>query len=195
MFRNSKVPFENIMGHWNYLFWSLWRISVILASKIALKGVSSLINHTLFPCKLYYFSKFHQKHMNVHFLNVKSLIRLSQDIPIDVLWLYHPYRPIESILRIQNFEILMIFCHSPTDTVTNKKIIWSGVYQNYSEVSSNMSAISRIFFEGLGVLGGWEIGFLLKVSSKWMNTSKYPPPCLVIGPISGVSLTRGDYDL
>ena len=175
MIRNTKVPLENIMGHWDYIFCSLWRIFVILASKIALKGVSSLINHTSFPCKLYYFSKFYQKHVNGHFLNLKSLIRLSQVIPIDVLWLYHPYRPIESILRIQNFEILMIFCHSPADTVTNKKIIWSGVYQNYSEVSSNMSAISRIFFEGLGVLGGWEIGFLLKVSSKWINTSKYPP--------------------
>ena len=100
--------------------------------------------------------------MNEHFLNVKSLIRLSQDIPIDVLWLYHPYRPIESILRIQNFEILMIFCHSPADTVTNKKIIWSGVYQNYSEVSSNMSAISRIFYEGLEVNSGSEIVFLVK---------------------------------
>ena len=56
MFRNTKVPLENIMGHWDYIFCSLWRIYVILAPKIALKGVSSLINHTLFPCKLYYFS-------------------------------------------------------------------------------------------------------------------------------------------
>ena len=57
MFRNTKVPLENIMGHWDYLFCSLWRIFVILAPKIALKGVSSLINHTSFPCKLYYFFK------------------------------------------------------------------------------------------------------------------------------------------
>ena len=147
------------MGHWNNLFWSLWDILVILASNIALKGISSLINHTLFPCKLYYFSKFHQKHMNGHFFNVKSLIRLLQVIPIDVLWLYHPYRPIESILRIQNFEILMIFCHSPADTVINKKIIWSRVYQNYSEVSSNMSAISRYFYGGVEVNSGSEIPF------------------------------------
>ena len=128
MFRNTKVPLENIMGHWDYIFCSLWRIFVILASKIALKGVSSLINHTSFPCKLYYFSKFHQNHMNGHFLNVKSLIRLPQVIPIDVLWLDYPYWPIVSILRIQILEILMIFCHSPADTATNKKIIWSGVY-------------------------------------------------------------------
>ena len=85
MFRNTKVPLENIMGHWDYLFCSFWRIFVILASKIALKGVSSLINHTSFPYKLYYFSKFYQKHVNEHFLNLKSLIRLSQVIPIDVL--------------------------------------------------------------------------------------------------------------
>ena len=57
MFRNTKVPLENIMGHWDYIVCSLWRIFVILAPKIALKGVSSLINHTSFPCKLYYFSK------------------------------------------------------------------------------------------------------------------------------------------
>ena len=119
---------ENVMGHLNYLLCSLWRIFVILASKIALKGISSLINHTLFPCKLYYFSKFHQKHLNGHFLNLKSLIRMSQTIPIDILWLDYPYWPIVSILRIQILEILMIFCHSPADTATNKKIIWSGVY-------------------------------------------------------------------
>ena len=119
---------ENVMGHWSYIFYSLWRIFVILASKIALKGVSSLINHTSFPCKSYYFSKFYQKHVNGHFLNLKSLIRLSQVIPIDVLWLDYPYWPIVSILRIQILEILMIFCHSPADTATNKKIIWSGVY-------------------------------------------------------------------
>ena len=59
----------------------------------------------------------------------------------------------------------MIFCHSLADTATNKKIMCPGEYQNYSEVSSNMSAISRNVFEGLGALGGWEIGFLLKVSS------------------------------
>ena len=128
MFSNTKVPLENIMGHWDYIFCSLWRIFVILAPKIALKGVSSLINHTSFPCKLYYFSKFYQKHVNGHFLNLKSLIRLSQVIPIDVLWLDYPYWPIVSILRIQILEILMIFCHSPADTATNKKIIWSGVY-------------------------------------------------------------------
>ena len=175
MFRNTTVPFENIMWHWNYLFWSLWRILVILASKIALKEVSSLVNHTLYPCKLYYFSKFHRKHLNGNFLNVKLLIRLSQVIPNDVLWLDHPYWPIESILRIRNSEILRNFCHSLADTATNKKIVWFGVYQNYSEVSSNMSAISWIFFEGLGALGGWEIGFLLKMSSELVFTSKYPP--------------------
>ena len=145
-------------------------------SKIALKGISSLINHTLFPCKLYYFSKFQQKHLNGHFLNVKSLIGLSLVIPIDVLWLDYPYWPIVSILRIQNSGFLMIFCYSHVDTATNKKIIWSGVYQNYSGVSSNMSAISWIFYEGLGVNSGSEIAFLVKSCSKWINTSKNPPP-------------------
>ena len=182
MFRNTTVPFENIMRYWNYFFWSLWRILIILVSKVALKGVSSLINHTSYPCKLYYFSKFHRKHLNGYFLNVKSLIRLSKVIPNDIPWLDCSYWPIESILRIQNSEILMIFCHSLADTTTNQKIMWFGVYENYSEVSSNMSAISRNFFEGLGALGGWEIGFLVKVSSELGNTSKYPP-CLVIGPI------------
>ena len=147
MFRNTTVPFENIMGHCNYFFWSLWRILLILMSKIALKGVSSLVNHTLYPCKLYYFSKFHQTHLNGHFPNVKSFIRLSRVILIDVLWLDHPYWPIVSILRIQSFESLMIFCHSHADTATKQKIICSGVYQNYSELSSNMSTISRIFLE------------------------------------------------
>ena len=109
MFRNTTVPFENIMGHCNYFFWSLWRILVILMSKIALKGISSLINHTLYPCKLYYFSKFHRKHLNGNFLNVKSLIRLSKVIPNDVLWLDYSYWPIESISRIQNSEIWWFF--------------------------------------------------------------------------------------
>ena len=128
VFRNIKVPLWDDVRHWNYLFWSLWRILVILTLKMAIKGVFSLMNHTPFPCKLYYFSKFYQKHVNGHFLNLKSLIRLSQVIPIDVLWLDYPYWPIVSILRIQILEILMIFCHSPADTATNKKIIWSGVY-------------------------------------------------------------------
>ena len=109
MLRNTTVPFENIMGHCNYFFWSLWRILVILMSKVASKGVSSLINHTLYPCKLYYFSKFHRKHLNGNFLNVKSLIRLSKVIPNDVLWLDYSYWPIESISRIQNSEIWWFF--------------------------------------------------------------------------------------
>ena len=109
MFRNITVPFENIMGHCNYFFWSLWRILVILMSKVASKGVSSLINHTLYPYKLYYFSKFHRKHLNGNFLNVKSLIRLSKVIPNDVLWLDYSYWPIESISRIQNSEIWWFF--------------------------------------------------------------------------------------
>ena len=175
MFRNTTVPFENIMGHCNYFFWSLWRILIILMLKIALKVVSSLINHTLYPCKLYYFSKFHRKHLNGNFLNVKSLIRLSKVIPNDVLWLDYSYWPIESISRIQNSEIWWFFAILLQIQRLIKKIMCPGEYQNYSEVSSNMSAISRIFFEGLGALGGWEIGFLLKVSSELLNTSKYPP--------------------
>ena len=128
--------------------------------------------------KSYYFSKFHQKHINGHFLNVKSFCRLSQVIHIDVLWLEHPYWPIVSILEFWDYDD---FCHSHEDTATNKKIIWSGVYQNYSEVSSNMSAISRNFYGGLGVLGDWEIAFEVKLSSELENT--LPPPWLVIGPI------------
>ena len=71
---------------------------------------------------------------------------------------------------------MVIFCHSPTDTATNKKIIWSRAYQNYSEVSSNMSAISRIFYEGLGVNSGSEIVFLVKKSPKRQSTARNPPP-------------------
>ena len=77
----------------------------------------------------------------------------------------------------------MIFCHSPADTATNKKIMCPGEYQNYSEVSSNMSAISRIFYEGLEVNSGSENVFLVKKSPKRQSTAPNPLPWLVIGPI------------
>ena len=46
------------------------------------------------------------------------------------------------------------------NTTTNQKIICSKSYYSVSEVSSNMSAISRYFYEGLGVNSGSEIVFL-----------------------------------
>ena len=158
-------------GKW-YFHLNTWPYSNIMVTKIAVKGISSLINHTLFPYKLYYFSKFHQKHINEHFQNVKSFCRLSQVIHIDVLWLEHPYWPIVSILEFWDYDD---FCHSHEDTATNKKIIWSGVYQNYSEASSNMSAISRNFYGGLGLISGSEIVFLVKKSPKLLSTSPPPP--------------------
>ena len=123
---------------------------------IAVKGVSSLINHTLFPYKSYYFSKFHRKHINEYFLNVKWFCRLSQVIHTDVLWLDHPYWPIVWVFEFWDYDD---FCHSHEDTATNKIIIWSGVYQNYSEVSSNISTISWYFYESLWVSTGSEIAF------------------------------------
>ena len=145
--------------------------------EFAVKGVSSLINHTLFPYKLYCFSKFHQKYINGHFQNIKSFCRLSQVIHIDVLWLEHPYWPIVSILEFWDYDD---FCHSHEDTATNKKIIWSGVYQNYSEVSSNMSAISRMFYGGLGLISGSEIVFLKNRQNYYLHL--VPPPWLVKRP-------------
>ena len=69
----------------------------------------------------------------------------------------------------------MIFWHSHANTATKQKIIWSVVYQKYSEVSSNISAISRYFYEGFRVS---------KKSTKRKNTS-LPPLVTVIRPMWG----------
>ena len=61
------------------------------------------------------------------------------------------------------------------NTTTNKKIICSKSYYSVSEVSSNMSAISRYFYEGLGVNSGSEIVFLVKKSPKRLSTAPTPP--------------------
>ena len=120
---------------------------------------------SFFPYKSYWISlyipffKISWKNQKIYFLNVNYVIRQSQVIPIDVLWSGHPYWLTVSIFRISKCEILMIFWHSHANTPTKQKIIWSGVYQNYSEVSSNISAISWIFYEGLGPNSGSEIAF------------------------------------
>ena len=62
------------------------------------------------------------------------------------------------------------------NTTTNQKIICSKSYYSVSEVSSNMSAISRYFYEGLGVNSGSEIVFLVKKWSELRYTDKYLPP-------------------
>ena len=69
------------------------------------------------------------------------------------------------------------------NTTTNKKIICSKSYYSVSEVSSNMSAISRIFYGGLGVNSGSEIVFLVKKCPELRYTDKYPLPWLVKRPI------------
>ena len=78
--------------------------------------------------------------------------------------------------RIQNFEIFMKMWPPHPNTTTNQKIICSKSYYSVSEVSSNMSAISRYFYEGLGVNSGSEIAFLVKKSPKRINTGRNPPP-------------------
>ena len=61
------------------------------------------------------------------------------------------------------------------NTTTNKIILWSKTFHSFSGMSLNMSGISWIFYEGLGVLGGWEIGFEVKKKVFLRNTLKYPP--------------------
>ena len=77
---------------------------------------------------------------------------------------------------IQNFENFMKMWPPHPNTTTNKKIICSKAYHSVSEVSSNMSAISRIFYGGLGVNSGSEIVFLVKKSSELLSTAPTPPP-------------------
>ena len=121
------------------------------------------------------FFKISWKNQNIYFLNVNYVIRPSQVILIDVLWSGHPYWPIVSIFRISKCEILMKFWLSHANTATKQKIIWSEVYQKHSEVSSNISAISWYFYEGLGPSSGSEIAFLVKKSPKRINTGWTPP--------------------
>ena len=105
------------------------------------------------------FFKISWKNQKICFLNVNYVIGPSEVILIDVLWSGHPYWPIVSIFRISKSEILMIFWHSHANTWTNQKIIWSEVYQNHSEVSSNISAIPWYFYDGLGPSSRSEIAF------------------------------------
>ena len=142
---------------------------------MALKGVSFLINHTGFRYIYIPFLKISWKNQKIYFLNVNYVIRPSQVTPIDVLWSGHPYRPIVSIFRISKCEILMIFWHSHANTATKQKIIWSEVYQNHTEVSGNISAISWYFYEGLGPSSRSKIAFLVKKSPKRINTGWTPP--------------------
>ena len=69
------------------------------------------------------------------------------------------------------------------NTTTNQKIICSKSYYSVSEVSGNMSAISRFFYEGLGVNSGSEIVFLVKKLPELRKTDPRPPPWLVKRPI------------
>ena len=144
--------------------------------------VSFLINQTGIPYIYIPFFKISWKNQKIYFLNVNYVIRQSQVIPIDVLWSGHPYWLTVSIFRISKCEILMIFWHSHANTSTKQKIIWSGVYQNYSEVSINISAISWIFYEGLGAFGGWEIAFEVKKNGIF-TIYRSIPPWLVKRPI------------
>ena len=83
----------------------------------------------------------------------------------------------------QNFEIFMKMWPAHPNTTTNKKIICSKSYCSVSEVSGNMSAISRYFYEGLGVNSDSEIVFLVKKCPELRYTDKYLPPWLVKRPI------------
>ena len=78
---------------------------------------------------------------------------------------FEDFQPIETILKfycIQNLEIFMKISPPHPNTTTNKIILWSKTFHSFSGMSLNMPAISWIFYEGLGVLGGWEIGFEVK---------------------------------
>ena len=62
------------------------------------------------------------------------------------------------------------------NTTTNQKIICSKSYYSVSEVSGNMSAISRYFYEGLGVNSGSEIVFLVKNVQNYDTQINTPSP-------------------
>ena len=98
---------------------------------------------------------------------------------------FENFSPQRRFLRsdcIQNLEIFMKISPSRPNTTTNKIILWFKTFYSFSGMLVNMSAISWIFYEGLGGLGGWEIAFEVRNTLFLRNTSKYPP-WLVIGPI------------
>ena len=78
---------------------------------------------------------------------------------------FEDFQPIETILKfycIQNLEIFMKISPPHPNTTTNKIILWSKTFHSFSGMSLNMSGISWFFYESLGVLGDWEIGFEVK---------------------------------
>ena len=91
---------------------------------------------------------------------------------------FEDFQPIETILRFYcmvNIEISMKISPPHPNTTTNKIILWSKTFHSFSGMSLNMSGISWIFYEGLGVLGGWEIGFEVKKTVFLRYTDQYPP--------------------
>ena len=92
---------------------------------------------------------------------------------------FEDFQLIETILKfycIQNLEIFMKISPPHPNTTTNKIILWSKTFHSFSGMSLNMSGISWIFYEGLGVLGGWEIGFEVKKKLYFYDIQINPSP-------------------
>ena len=62
------------------------------------------------------------------------------------------------------------------NTSNNKKMLWSKSFHSFSGMSIRLPAISRNFFEGLGVNSGSEIVFLVKKWPELRKTNRRPPP-------------------